>query len=211
MQKFIIGFIILEKMRIPGVLQRFAITYLIVASTGLLFTSNASNEKQVSLNFFFGSILQKKFTNGRILEIGRMEKRLFWFICMLATMDCDFNISWGSSLDCILLANPWLSNRLFDLNFLDSFQSKFKFWNFILIGYLGPAGLADNNTFSGKFIYLCNFKSGWRTRKKLWRGLHWRCNWLHWQTDFGRESHLQLPYSKRCLQNWSLWPWGYPW
>jgi hypothetical protein len=40
------GWIILEKMRVPGVLQRFAITYLIVASSAFLFSQQGDEENK---------------------------------------------------------------------------------------------------------------------------------------------------------------------
>jgi hypothetical protein len=48
-----LGWIDLEKLRVPGVLQRFAITYFIVASTAFLFSKQADNGKEEKVSFGF--------------------------------------------------------------------------------------------------------------------------------------------------------------
>jgi hypothetical protein len=47
-KKSVPGWIVLERMRVPGVLQRFGITYLIVTSTAFLFSGRNSKKEAVS-------------------------------------------------------------------------------------------------------------------------------------------------------------------
>lgn len=52
-----IGWINLEKLRIPGVLQRFAITYFVVASTGVIFSNSSERKEDKGVLAYFSDLL----------------------------------------------------------------------------------------------------------------------------------------------------------
>lgn len=53
LELFLEGWINLEKLRVPGVLQRFSITYFVVATTGLVFMPASEDKKEVFTYLLF--------------------------------------------------------------------------------------------------------------------------------------------------------------
>ena len=112
---FFLGWIDLQKLRIPGVLQRFSITYFVVATTGVAFIETLEPKYAVEVGTFLYCVQPNLMTRKSHCTFSDIRQQSPQFIerfdMPLAEMDRLCNFSSVSLYSYIFFTSSWLSYR----------------------------------------------------------------------------------------------------